>query len=201
MPESDSKASGVLTKVFGWLRRKNASESLELPLKSITESEVRTVTERNFFESLYEACQSAGYIGSDVRFTQDLRALFVRFTPPGRRGDKGDPGMAGPQGSRGPGGKDGFDKFAVNSREETMMAFSWKGVRFEAPIPNEHLEGFPHGPLKQEDIDFIEVVYGTKIVSRMAIFWRREYDYIEDVSLFKGEKSAPRKRNSTVSAD
>lgn len=195
MPESDSKASGVLTKVFAWLSRKNLLNSRVGALKGDPEPEPEVRVERNFIQSLQAACNSAGYAGSDVRFTEDLRSLFIRFSPPSRKGD------TGPQGSQGARGKDAFDKFGVNPREETMMAFSWKGIRFEAPIPNEHVEGFPHGPLKQEDIDFIEVVYGTKVVSRMAIFWRREYDYIEDVSLFKGEKRAPRKRNSAVSAD
>jgi len=198
MPQSDSKALGPLGKVFGWLGRKNLLNSRIGALQGDPEPEPEVKVEKNLFQSFREACNSAGYAGSDVKFTEDLRSLFIRFSPPSKKGDTGATGSPGAQGSR---GKDAFDKFAVNSREETMMAFSWKGVRFEAPIPNEHVEGFPHGPLKQDDIDFIEVVYGTKVISRMATFWRREYDYNEDVSLFKGEKRVSRKRNSAVSTD
>lgn len=182
MPESDPKSITLAGKVFAWLGRKNLLNSRIGALNGNPEPEPQVGVERNLFQSLQAACNSTGYAGSDIRFTEDLRSLFIRFSPPSRKGDTGPQGLAGAR------GKDAFDKFAVNPRKETMMAFSWKGVRFEAPIPNEHVEGFPHGPLKQDDIDFIEVVYGTEVISRMATFWRREYDYNEDVSLFKGEK-------------
>lgn len=101
---------------------------------------------------------------------------------------QGAPGPSGPMGQSGKDGKDAFDKYAWNPVEESLMNCSWKGIKFQFPLMKGFFEGFPEGELTYGDINYIRTVYGNSVVERMAMFWRREYEYLTDMRVFINEE-------------
>ena len=113
-----------------------------------------------------------------------LAAVHSKMPP------QGPPGLTGAMGMAGRDGKDAFDKYAWDSDREVLVSSSWKGIEFSFPLDKEFVEAFPTGELNYGDIQFLRTVYGSAVVKRMAMFWRREYDYLTDMQLFIDEEDS-----------
>lgn len=113
-----------------------------------------------------------------------LAAVHSKMPP------QGPPGPTGPMGPMGQDGRDAFDKYAWDSDREVLVSSSWKGIKFSFPLDKEFVEAFPTGELNYGDIQFLRTVYGSAVVKRMAMFWRREYDYLTDMQLFIDEEDS-----------
>jgi|AGFT01.1.fsa_nt_gi hypothetical protein len=101
---------------------------------------------------------------------------------------QGAPGAMGPMGQNGRDGRDAFDKYAWHPMEESLMECSWKGIKFQFPLMKAFFEGFPEGELTYGDIGYIRTIYGNAVVERMAMFWRREYEYLTDMQVFLNQE-------------
>lgn len=120
--------------------------------------------------------------------TAASHSVIMQMAPPpaGAMGPAGAPGMTGAD------GKDAWDKYRWDPNTETMVKSSWKGIEFKFPLATCFVEGFPDGELNYGDINYISTIYGTSVIQTMAIFWRRAYDYHEDMQLFINEEDSCR---------
>lgn len=140
-------------------------------------------------EGLQAAMKMAGYdmsAGDIFSYIRSIAAAEVSIQP----GPIGPTGAMGPMGPVGAPGKAAFDKYAWDSDREVLVSSSWKGIKFSFPLDKEFVEGFPTGELNYGDIQFLRTVYGSAVVKRMAMFWRREYDYLTDMQLFIDEEDS-----------
>lgn len=132
---------------------------------------------------LYAAARTSGYTGTYEEFLDDLRShLRGNDGYTGATGQKGDPGRPGDPGT------DAWDKYSWSPLNECMIQLEWKGISFEFPVARESASAFPSGKLNYGDVAFIQMVYGNDVFERMAAFWRREYEYQEDMALFTNEE-------------
>lgn len=103
---------------------------------------------------------------------------------------QGAPGMMGPMGQDGKEGRPAWDKYAWDPAIERLIDSKWKGISFQFPLMRDFFEGFPEGELSYGDINYIRTIYGNAVVERMAMFWRREYEYLSDIQLFIDKEDA-----------
>lgn len=115
---------------------------------------------------------------------------------PGQVGPQGTPGMTGAQG---PKGRDAYDKYLMDF-SETLVKMSWKGIDFEAPFPADQVHLLPEGPLTYGDVGFLSTVCGQKVIDRIALFWRREYDAVMDKALFLNKEDLCHLSNTNKSS-
>lgn len=137
-------------------------------------------------EGLEELLRQAGYevpAGEIFAYIRTVAAAEISVRP----GPIGPTGAMGPMGAP---GKDAFDKYAWDKTREVLVSSCWKGIKFSFPLNREFVEAFPTGELNYGDIQFLRTVYGSEVVKRMAMFWRREYDYLTDMQLFIDEEDS-----------
>ncbi|MGX4995964.1 collagen-like protein [Enterobacter hormaechei] len=142
----------------------------------------------NLCDALSEVLNKEGYkvtIGEIFTGIRDIAAAEIA-TRPGPPGPTGPMGMTGRDGMA---GRDAWDKYAFDERTHQKAQFFWKGLEFWSPVPRHFYDALPVGKeLTYGDISFISTMYGTQIIETMAVFWRREYDFKTDISLFINEE-------------
>lgn len=147
------------------------------------EQELKRTTD--LMAALQAAIRVAGYdmdCGDIWSHLRGIAAAEIKNHP----GPMGPMGMTGKDGMA---GRDAWDKYAFDERTHQKAQFFWKGIEFWCPVPRHFYDALPVGKeLTYGDISFISTMYGTQIIETMAVFWRREYDFKTDMSLFINEE-------------